>query len=52
VVEEEAEGGALQQIKEKRYVDKYRAFDQPIHLIGLEFSKKTRNVAGFQVEAA
>jgi hypothetical protein len=51
MVEDEAEGRALAQIKEKRYADKYRALDQPIHLIGLEFSKKTRNVVGFEVEA-
>jgi hypothetical protein len=52
VVEEEAEGCALQQIKEKRYADKYRALQQPIHLIGVEFSKEARNVVGFEVEAA
>jgi hypothetical protein len=52
VVEDQAEGKALQQIKEKGYADKYRALDQPIHLIGVEFSKKTRNVVGFDVEAA
>ncbi|MDR2788045.1 MAG: PD-(D/E)XK nuclease domain-containing protein, partial [Candidatus Accumulibacter sp.] len=51
VVEEEAEGKALAQIKEKRYADKYRALTQPIHLIGIEFSKKARNVAGFEVES-
>jgi hypothetical protein len=49
VVENEAEGKALQQIKEKQYADKYRALDQPIHLIGVEFSKKARNVVGFEV---
>jgi hypothetical protein len=47
VVEDEAEGRALQQIKEKRYADKYRALQQPIHLIGVEFSRKRRNVVGF-----
>ena len=52
VVEEEAEGRALRQIREKRYADKYRALDQPIHLIGVEFSRKKRNVVGFEVEAA
>jgi hypothetical protein len=50
VVEEEAEGKAIQQIKEKGYADKYRARNQPIHLIGVEFSKKARNLAGFAVE--
>jgi hypothetical protein len=51
VVEGEAEGKALAQIKKKGYADKYRLLDQPIHLIGVEFSKKARNVAGFAVES-
>jgi hypothetical protein len=50
VVEEAAEGKALSQIKEKKYADKYQAFNQPLHLIGVEFSKKERNVVGFEVE--
>ncbi|MDR1647877.1 MAG: ATP-binding protein [Zoogloeaceae bacterium] len=52
VVEDKAEGKALQQIKDKHYADKYRALDQPIHLIGVEFSKKERNLVGFEVETA
>ncbi|MDR1646631.1 MAG: ATP-binding protein, partial [Zoogloeaceae bacterium] len=52
VVEDEAEDRALAQIKEKQYADKYRALDQPIHLIGVEFSKKARNLAGFAVESS
>jgi ATP-dependent exoDNAse (exonuclease V) beta subunit len=51
VVEEEAEGRALQQIREKRYADQYRSLGQPIHLIGIEFSKKARNLVGFEVES-
>ena len=51
VVDEEAEGKALSQIKEKQYADKYRSLNQPIHLIGIEFSKKARNVVGFAVES-
>jgi hypothetical protein len=50
VVEEAAEGKALSQIKEKKYADKYRDLNQPIHLIGVEFGKKERNVVGFEVE--
>jgi hypothetical protein len=50
VVEDAAEGRALAQIKEKHYADKYRALNQPIHLIGIEFSKKARNLIGFEVE--
>jgi hypothetical protein len=52
VVEDEAEEKALAQIKAKQYADKYRALDQPIHLIGVEFSRKARNVVGFEVEVA
>ena len=50
VVEDTAEGKALSQIKEKKYADKYRDLNQPIHLIGVEFGKKERNVVGFEVE--
>jgi hypothetical protein len=51
VVEDEAEGKALQQIKAKEYAAKYGSLQQPIHLIGVEFSKKARNVVGFAVES-
>jgi hypothetical protein len=51
VVEDAAEGTALRQIREKRYADKYQALNQPIHLIGIEFSKKARNLAGFETES-
>jgi hypothetical protein len=50
VVEAFPEGRALQQIKDKRYADKYRGEGSPIHLIGVEFSQGTRNVVGFEVE--
>jgi hypothetical protein len=51
VVNEVADGSALQQIKDKRYFDKYRADGLPIHLVGVEFSKTSRNVVGFDVES-
>ena len=44
------EGGALQQVKDKGYADKYRARGEPVHLIGMEFSKASRNIVGFEVE--
>ena len=44
------EGRAMEQLKAKDYAAKYRASGQPIHLIGVEFSKETRNVVGFEVE--
>ena len=52
VVEHESTGRALQQLKEKGYADKYRSEGLPIHLIGVEFSRKKRNVVGFAVELA
>jgi hypothetical protein len=50
VVELTPQGQALQQIKDKGYADKYRARGEPIHLIGVEFSRDSRNVVGFEVE--
>ena len=50
VVESGAQGDALQQIKDKAYADKFKALNQPIHLIGVEFSKETRNVVAVEVE--
>lgn len=50
VVEIVPKGNALQQIKDKHYADKYRSLKQPIHLLGVEFSKDSRNIVGFEVE--
>ncbi len=50
VVELEPEGRALAQIKARGYADKHRASGQPIHLIGVEFSKQSRSVVGFELE--
>ena len=52
LLKDASEGKALQQIKERGYADKYRHLDQPIHLIGVEFSKKRRNIVAFEVERA
>lgn len=49
VVELNPEGAALQQIRDKAYADKYRGLNLPIHLIGVEFSKESRNVVAFDV---
>ena len=49
VVELTPQGKALQQLKDKGYADKYRARGEPIHLIGVEFSKESRSVVGFEV---
>ena len=52
VVEMAPEGAAMAQLKRKRYADKYRSPGQPVHLIGVEFSRETRNVVAFEVERA
>ena len=45
-------GAAMAQLKARGYADKYRHLGVPIHLVGVEFSMKTRNVAAFDFEAA
>jgi hypothetical protein len=50
VVELTPEGRALQQIKDKGYADQFRNRGEPIHLIGVELSKVSRNIVGFEVE--
>jgi len=51
VVEVEPEGQPLQQLKARGYAEKYRAEGQALHLIGVEFSRETRTVVGFEVES-
>ena len=50
VVEQASAGSALAQLQARGYAAKYRALEQPIHLIGVEFSKDERNLAAFDVE--
>jgi hypothetical protein len=50
VVEHAAQGEALQQIKARGYADKYLGRGEPVHLIGVEFSRTARNLVGFEVE--
>ncbi len=52
VVELASEGAAMAQLQAKGYADKYRGLDQPIYLIGVEFSKDTRNITAFEVISA
>lgn len=49
VVESQPNGTALQQIRDKRYADKYRATGIPIQMVGVEFAKESRNVVAFDV---
>ncbi len=46
------EGAAMTQLKARRYADKYRGAEAPIHLVAVEFSRETRNVMTFEVERA
>lgn len=48
VVELIPDGKALQQLLDKNYAQKYQSLQQPIYLIGVEFSKKERSVVGFE----
>ena len=50
VVDEVTTGAALQQLLDKGYAEKYRHLNQPIHLVGVEFSKAERQLVGFQLE--
>ena len=50
VVEDKADGNALSQIKEKRYFEKYVNKYSSVYLIGIEFSKKDRNIVSFDWE--
>ncbi|MEY4980460.1 MAG: hypothetical protein RLZZ352_2730, partial [Pseudomonadota bacterium] len=36
-------------LQARGYAEKYRARGEPIYLIGVEFSRTARNVAGFEV---
>ena len=50
VVELVPNGKALQQLIDKNYAAKYQALNQPIHLIGVEFSKEARSVVSFETQ--
>ena len=52
VVEMSGEGGAMAQLKARGYADKYRALGCPIHLIGVEFSRESRNLTAFEAGRA
>ena len=52
VVERAGEGAALRQLAERGYADKYRGSQDPIHLVGIEFSEKLRNISRFETAMA
>ncbi|MFH1897710.1 MAG: ATP-binding protein [Candidatus Desantisbacteria bacterium] len=47
---ENEQNTALEQIKNKKYYEKYLALGKEIYLIGIEFSKKERNITKFDWE--
>ena len=51
VVEATPQGKALQQLQDRGYAEKYRSRGEPIHLIGIEFSREQRNVIALAWES-
>ncbi len=47
----EALDSAITQIREKCYAEKYRGRGEPVHLIGMVFSRSKRNLIDMRVEA-
>lgn len=41
---------AINQIKDKKYADKYRVKSKPIHLMGVSFDNELRNIHDFVIE--
>ena len=50
MVELAPEGGAIAQLRKKRYAEKYQVPGRVVHLIGVEFSREERNLVAFDVE--
>ena len=42
-------GAAMAQLKARGYAEKYGVQGEPIHLVGVEFSRDTRNIVAFEV---
>ena len=45
-------GSAMAQLQERDYAAKYRGQGEPIHLVGVEFSRATRNITAFETADA
>ena len=50
VVEAAGRGAALAQLRQRGYAEKYRGGGDAVFLAGVEFSRETRSVVGFEVE--
>ena len=48
VAEQAGERSAMAQLKSRGYAEKYLGTNTPVHLIGVEFSSETRNIAAFE----
>ena len=44
-------GNALQQIKEKKYYEKYRNLNKEVYLVGINFDEDAKNISGFAWES-
>jgi hypothetical protein len=47
---DKSDGSALQQIKDKNYAAKYQEQNNQIFLVGIDFSRISRNIVGFEWE--
>ena len=52
LLERAGTGAAMSQLRERGYADKYRHLGEPVHLVAVEFSSETRNLAGFEAALA
>ena len=52
VIEQSGAGSAMAQLLERRYAEKYAGRGEPVQLVGVEFSSRTRNIERFEVRDA
>ena len=52
VVEAAGRGAAMAQLRQRGYAEKYGSGGDTVFLAGVEFSRETRSVVGFEVEEA
>ena len=52
VLQRAGPGAAMAQLKERGYADKYHHLGGSVHLVSVELSVETRNVAGIEAELA
>ena len=52
VLQRAGPGAAMAQLKERGYAEKYHHLGGSVHLVSVELSVETRNVAGIEAELA